>query len=68
VEENSDIIQTQVSGILAAITGSAGDVVVFFLLGLIFISLLKRKFKVATGFFVLTIGVVIVRVLINNLF
>lgn len=68
MEENTDSIQEGFSKILEAINGFPGDVVVLSLLGLMVLCLIKRKYKPAVGFLVLTVGVVIVRILIYNIF
>jgi len=68
VEENTDPIIDLISNSFVAIKGGVGDIIVVFLLLMVIICLIKKRVKMATGFFVLMLGSVFIRVLILNLF
>ena len=63
-----DPIVQSLGYILDGIKGFPGDIMVFVLLALVLVSLYRCKIQPAIGYLILTIGVVIIRVLIYNLF
>jgi len=68
VEENTDPILNFIQNSLTALKGGLGDIVILFFLVILLICLFKKRFKMATGFFILMLGSVFIRVLILNLF
>lgn len=68
MKDDLDPIQGKISGILDSVLGTPGDIAVLVLIGLFLFLLYKQRFKMATGFLVLMLGIVIIRVLISNLF
>ncbi len=68
MEENTDPILSFIESSLTAVKGTVGDIIVVFFLVMFLVCLFKKKFKMATGFFILMLGSVFIRVLILNLF
>ena len=68
MEENTDPIVNVLENSLTAVKGGVGDIIIVVLLLMVVFCLFKKRVKMATGFFVLMLGSVFIRVLILNFF